>query len=197
MQCVYYIIINRANRYSCGQREDGSRALAALVGYGFDSQHPLRWLTNACNSSFLLLRFIYLFYAYEYITIAPFKHTRRGHRIPLQMVVSHHVVAGIWTQDLWKSSQCPYLLNHLSSPVTPVLRDLKGLWLFLQVWNRATERNTRVLEGKNQNYLASKCVTITQRSLSLRQEASEKMAWPPLASLWDSLKSKNDLSPSV
>jgi len=25
--------------------------------------------------------------------------------IPLQMVVSHHVLAGIWTQDLWKSSQ--------------------------------------------------------------------------------------------
>jgi hypothetical protein len=24
----------------------------------------------------------------------------------LQMVVSHHVVAGIRTQDLWKSSQC-------------------------------------------------------------------------------------------
>jgi hypothetical protein len=23
-----------------------------------------------------------------------------------QMVVSHHMVAGIWTQDLWKSSQC-------------------------------------------------------------------------------------------
>jgi hypothetical protein len=24
-----------------------------------------------------------------------FNHTRRGHKIPLQMVVSHHVVAGI------------------------------------------------------------------------------------------------------
>ena len=31
-------------------------------------------------------------------------HTRRGHQIPLQMVVSHHVVAGNWTQDLWRSS---------------------------------------------------------------------------------------------
>jgi hypothetical protein len=26
--------------------------------------------------------------------------------ILLQMVVSHHVVAGNWTQDLWKSNQC-------------------------------------------------------------------------------------------
>jgi hypothetical protein len=30
---------------------------------------------------------------YEY-TVAVFRHTRRGHRTPLQMVVSHHVVAG-------------------------------------------------------------------------------------------------------
>jgi hypothetical protein len=27
-------------------------------------------------------------------TVALFRHTRRGHQIPLQMVVSHHVVAG-------------------------------------------------------------------------------------------------------
>jgi hypothetical protein len=39
-------------------------------------------------------------------TVAVFRHTRRGCQISLQMVVSHHVVAGIWTQDLWKSSQC-------------------------------------------------------------------------------------------
>jgi hypothetical protein len=36
--------------------------------------------------------FVCLFYAYEY-TVAVFRHTRRGHQIPLQMVVSHHVVA--------------------------------------------------------------------------------------------------------
>ena len=35
----------------------------------------------------------YLFYVYEY-TVAVIKHTRRGHPIPLQMAVSHHVVAG-------------------------------------------------------------------------------------------------------
>jgi hypothetical protein len=46
---------------------------------------------------------IYLFYVYEY-TVAVFRHTRRGHQIQLQMVVSHHVVAGNWTQDLWKTS---------------------------------------------------------------------------------------------
>ena len=52
-----------------------------------------------------LLYFIYLFYVYKY-NIDLFRHTRKGHQIPLQVVVSHHVVAGIWTQDLWKSSQC-------------------------------------------------------------------------------------------
>jgi hypothetical protein len=34
-----------------------------------------------------------LFYLHEY-TVAVFSHTRRGHQIPLQIVVSHHVVAG-------------------------------------------------------------------------------------------------------
>ena len=33
---------------------------------------------------------LFTFYLYEYIA-AVFKHTRRGHRIPLQMVVSHPV----------------------------------------------------------------------------------------------------------
>jgi hypothetical protein len=34
-----------------------------------------------------------LFYVCEY-TVTLFRHTRRGHWIPLQMVMSHHVVAG-------------------------------------------------------------------------------------------------------
>jgi len=36
--------------------------------------------------------FIIIIFLYEY-TVAIFRHTRRGHRISLQMVVSHHVVA--------------------------------------------------------------------------------------------------------
>jgi hypothetical protein len=34
-----------------------------------------------------------LFYLYEY-TVAVFRRTRRRHRIPLQMVVNHHVIGG-------------------------------------------------------------------------------------------------------
>jgi hypothetical protein len=39
------------------------------------------------------LVFIYLFKVCEY-TVPVFRHTRREHQFPLQMVVSHHVVAG-------------------------------------------------------------------------------------------------------
>jgi hypothetical protein len=46
---------------------------------------------------------IYLFIICKY-TVAVFRHSRRGHQISLRMVVSHHVVAGIWTQDLQKNS---------------------------------------------------------------------------------------------
>lgn len=37
------------------------------------------------------LKITYLFYVCEYI-VAVFRHTRRRHRIPSQMAVSHHVV---------------------------------------------------------------------------------------------------------
>ena len=57
------------------------------------------------NSPFYSFKKYYLFNVYEYI-VAVFRNTRRGHQTPLQMVVSHHVVAGISTQDLWKSSWC-------------------------------------------------------------------------------------------
>ena len=64
------------------------------------------WLCDLnCTSHILFKRFTYLLYVYEY-TVAVFRRTRRGHRIPLHMVVSYHVVAENWTQDLWKSSRC-------------------------------------------------------------------------------------------
>jgi hypothetical protein len=53
--------------------------------------------------SFFFLK-MYLFIICKY-TVAVFRHSRRGSQILLQMVVSHHVVAGIWTPDLRKSSR--------------------------------------------------------------------------------------------
>ena len=63
--------------------------------------------------------------------VAVFRHTRRGHQILLQMAVSRHVVDGNWTQDLWKSSQCTYLLSHLSSPTFFLKKDV---FMLLCVW---------------------------------------------------------------
>jgi hypothetical protein len=49
---------------------------------------------------------IYLFiYLFIYYTVAVLRHSRRGSQILLWVVVSHHVVAGIWTPDLRKSSR--------------------------------------------------------------------------------------------
>jgi len=61
----------------------------------------IKWLLLC---SFFFLTFIYIFYTCEY-TVAVFRHTRKRHQIPLQIVVSHHVVAGNWTQDLLKNGQ--------------------------------------------------------------------------------------------
>jgi hypothetical protein len=45
-------------------------------------------------SVFFFFLNIYLFIICKY-TVAVFRHSRRGSQISLQMVVSHHVVAGI------------------------------------------------------------------------------------------------------
>jgi hypothetical protein len=67
------------------------------------------------NKSQIVVVFICSFYVSEY-TVTVFRHTRRGYQIPLQMSVSSREVAGYWTQDLWKSSQCSKPLSHLSTP---------------------------------------------------------------------------------
>jgi len=56
-------------------------------------------LSSTDKTFFFFFYFFYLFHVCKY-TVAVFRHTWRGHRIKLWMVVSHHVVAGIWTQDL-------------------------------------------------------------------------------------------------
>jgi hypothetical protein len=69
-------------------------------GSGFDSRTSnshKNYNTVKNKVSFALflggfLKKISLFYVCEY-TVAAFRHTRRGHWIPLRMVVSHHVVA--------------------------------------------------------------------------------------------------------
>ena len=70
------------------------------------------------NAPFFFLSFVFLkIYLFKCkYTVAVFRHSRKGHQTSLRMVVSHHVVAGIWTEDLGKSSQCSQLPSHLISP---------------------------------------------------------------------------------
>jgi hypothetical protein len=80
------------------------------------SQQRVRHLYKWTFKNFSLFRtkfysaFFFFFKDFLFITIckytvAVFRHTRRGSQILLRMVVSHHVVAGIWTLDLRKSSR--------------------------------------------------------------------------------------------
>jgi hypothetical protein len=69
----------------------------------------------------LCLFFFNFFIIISKYIIAVFRCTRRERQISLWMVVSHHVVAGIWT---WKkNSQCSYPLSHLTSPGNYVLKN--------------------------------------------------------------------------
>jgi len=79
-------------------------------------QPPMEPWEYRCVPSLLTMFFnfylfifnIYLFIICKY-TVAVSIHTRRGHQIPLQMAVSHRVVAGIRTQGLWRAVSA---LNH-------------------------------------------------------------------------------------
>jgi hypothetical protein len=42
----------------------------------------------------LFKKILFIYHYLEKHTVAVFRHTRRVHQIPLQMIVSHHVVSG-------------------------------------------------------------------------------------------------------
>ena len=73
--------------------------------------HSHKWTPTHMTTKYIV---ICLFYVYKY-TANVFRHTSKGHQMPLHLVLSQYVVAENWTQDLWKSSQC-YKTLHLSSP---------------------------------------------------------------------------------
>jgi hypothetical protein len=74
---------------------------------------------------------IYLFIICKYI-VAVFRHTRRGSQISLRMVMSHHVVAGIWTRDLQKSSRVLLPTEPSHQLTSPVIIFIGFLCLYLQ-----------------------------------------------------------------
>jgi len=80
---------------------------------------------------FNLSSYIYLFYVCEY-TVHLFKHTRRRHRILLQMVVIHHVLLGIELRACGGAdSALP--LSRLSSPIVAVFNFMNGSFACMYV----------------------------------------------------------------
>ena len=69
-----------------------------LTGIFNDEKQPTRKentkTVNNVIKQFFIDSFSYLFYVCE-LTVNFFRHTRRGHGIPLEMVESHHMEAGI------------------------------------------------------------------------------------------------------
>jgi hypothetical protein len=74
-----------------------------FVMYVLDKKSSTMNYISPDSTSFFFLN-IYLFIICKY-TVAVLRHSRRESQISLRMVVSHHVVAGIWTPDLRKSSR--------------------------------------------------------------------------------------------
>jgi hypothetical protein len=79
---------------SC-RREDPSLILRTHIKIPSTVTHTCNPTTGEVEAGRALDFFfkMYLFYLYEHI-VAVFRHTRRGHQIPLQMAVRHQVVAG-------------------------------------------------------------------------------------------------------
>jgi hypothetical protein len=83
---------------------------------------PLLSPVNSAHSSWpWLLRPKDLFIIINKYTVTVFRQNKRGHQISLPVIVSHHVIDGIWTQDLQKSTQCSYPLSHLARPIYNIL----------------------------------------------------------------------------
>ena len=77
-------------------------------------------------------------------TVAVFRHTRRGSHILLWMVVSHHVVAGIWILDLRKSSRVllPTEPSH-QPPLHSFLIRLMLIWARSCSWGCCWQGGSR------------------------------------------------------
>ena len=76
--------------------QEGGRLSLSQSSYLFPEVLPSTFCLCYRPQAFFPFYFFkknYLFYVYEY-TDTVFRHTRRGHQIPLQVVGSHHVVAG-------------------------------------------------------------------------------------------------------
>jgi hypothetical protein len=100
-----------------------------------------------------------LFIIYKY-TISIFRHSRKWSQILLQMVVNHHMVAGIWTPDSRKCSWCSYPLSYLTSPMTFISYSDYKLYKICNNWLQ-NNAYIQVHQGlKHSNFIHNKILTI-------------------------------------
>jgi hypothetical protein len=122
-----------------------SRILQAVVLFLAGCIAPCRIFVKHIPTSFLLFMYlcIYLFITCKY-TVAVFRDTRRGRQISLQMVVSHHVVSGIWILDLRKSSRVllPTEPSH-QPPLHSFLIRLMLIWARSCSWGCCWQGGSR------------------------------------------------------
>ena len=97
-------------RHTCTVVQFQLAFLAQLLGATISQACPYQFLSFF---SFFFNIYLFIYYVYSSLLHVCLK-TRRGRQISLQMVVSHPVVAGNWTQGLRKSSQCSLNLWAIS-----------------------------------------------------------------------------------
>ena len=85
---------------------------------------------------------IYLFIISKY-TVAVFRHSGRGSQISFRMVMSHHVVAGIWTPDLRESSRVLLPTEPCLQPLINFSKDLLCIQRSSSMYARRPEQGTR------------------------------------------------------
>ena len=128
--------LETSGRVQVGHRSGHWTCASLLPGSVTESWGPMESLMGLFQTLMPQL-FFFLFIICKY-TVAVLRHSRRGSQISLRMVVSHHVVAGIWTPALRKSSRVllptepshqPRCPNYYQSPVSVPL--WKGALLLL------------------------------------------------------------------
>ena len=91
-----------------------------LISFKAPPLLPCAEVIGTCCYTQHFLKDLFIYSCVWVLCLHVWLYARRGHQIPLWMVMSHHVGAGNWTQDPWKSSQCSWLLSYSLPPPLPL-----------------------------------------------------------------------------
>jgi hypothetical protein len=107
---IYLMYVSTLPLSSDTPEKKHQSSLQMVVNHHVVAENWTQDLWKSSQYSFFCCFVLFLFFKDLFIiickyTVAVFRHSRRGRQILLRMVVSHHVVAGIGTLDLRKSSR--------------------------------------------------------------------------------------------